>query len=52
MNKKNLYKNNYDKLDILDKQNILNEIADHYGFTVKKYAEFEKKRHKPLYCCF
>lgn len=42
MNKKNLYKNNYDKLDILDKQNILNEIADYYGFTVKKYAEFEK----------
>lgn len=42
MNKKNLYKNNYDKLDISDKQNILNEIADHYGFTVKKYAEFEK----------
>ena len=42
MNKKNLYKNNYDKLDILDKQNILNEIADHYGFTVKKYAEFAK----------
>ena len=44
MNKKNLYKNNYDKLDILDKQNILNEIADHYGFTVKKYAGFEKNR--------
>ena len=42
MNKKNLYKNNYDKLDILDKQNILNEIAAHYGFAVKKYAEFEK----------
>ena len=42
MNKKNLYKNNYDKLDISDKQNILNEIAAHYGFTLKKYAEFEK----------
>ena len=42
MNKKNLYKINYDKLDIQEKQNILNEIADHYGFIIKKYAEFEK----------
>ena len=42
MNKKNLYKINYDKLDIQAKQNILNEIADHYGFVIKKYAEFEK----------
>ena len=30
MNKKNLYKINYDKMDIKEKQNILNEIADHY----------------------
>ena len=42
MNKKNLYKINYDKLDIQEKQNILNEIAEYYGFTIKKYAEFEK----------
>ncbi len=52
MNKKNLYKINYDKLDIQEKQNILNEIADHYGFIIKKYAEFEKKQHNPLYCHF
>lgn len=42
MNKKDLYKSNYDKLDILEKQHILNKIAEHYGFTIKKYAEFEK----------
>ncbi|MDY5050141.1 MAG: hypothetical protein SPF17_01870 [Candidatus Mucispirillum faecigallinarum] len=42
MNKKNLYKANYDKLDISEKNEILNNIAAHYGFTIKNYAEFER----------
>ena len=39
MNKKNLYKINYDKLDIQEKQNILNEIAD----LDDKISEYESE---------
>lgn len=43
MNKKFLYKTNYDKLETVEKQKILADIALHYGFSIKQYVEFEKK---------
>lgn len=42
MNKRDLYKVNYDRLDIISKQKILNEIASHYNFVIKEYANFKK----------
>lgn len=42
MDKIYLYKTDYDKLEIEEKEKILNKIATHYGFQIKEYALFER----------